>query len=628
MTGPEHSIQITRLKIQGTRTPFSERFDDVYFAEDSGIEESRYVYLEGVDLASRLSVNPVHTIGEIGFGVGLNFLLTLQFFKSAAKSTQKLFYFSAEQFPVHKNDLVALYALYPELAQESHELLVQYPVLTPGVHTLRFCEGRIVLYLLIGSAEQMFANIDTPIQSWYWDGFAPTKNPDAFSETLFQTLSAVSAPRARGASFTSAGWVRRGLEKAGFKIEKRCGFGRKRECIRGDLVREKTLAPKTPAWFSGEKLKLADPAHDSIAVAGAGLAGSAIARVLADRGFKVTVYDPNGIATRASGNRAGLFNVQISRLPNPISRFAQAALVQFLQEVTNYDLTVDYGILRNDSGDLQAFQNSQYPEDFYSLRDDGLFLPRCGFLNPAELCKMRLTHPNITVVAQGLPEKSEASHVIYAQGADLKLADSIHHPVLDQFPVRPIRGQVLELKSTEKSTEIQTARVFHGYVTPLRPEITGYAVHILGATYQAKNIASNQEEIDRNFLMSEARRSWPGEFANLEAANVVRSREGFRLSTPDKLPLIGPLADPRWLKTNYERALKGTRGAAVPPLEVRPGEWCLLGLGSRGITFSCLGAQILASVMTGEPLPIELDLWSHLHPARFFIRNLRKNEPI
>lgn len=623
MPGP---IQITTLKIQGQRTPYSERFDDVYFAPESGIDESRHVYLDGIRLRERLAspATTIHTVGEIGFGVGLNFLLTLREFQAHSRPEQKLYYFSAEQYPVRLDDLSELYSLYPELAAESAELLAKYPVLTPGIHALRFLGGRVTLYLMLGPAQDMFQQIDTPVESWYWDGFAPLKNPDAFSEQLFQVVASKSASGAVGASFTSAGWVRRGLEAAGFEIEKRGGFGRKRECIRGVFKRE-TMPSALPAWYSAQKLKLAR-AGERIAVAGAGFAGSAIARKLADRGFAVTVFDPNGIAARASGNKAGLFNVQISRLPNPISRFAQASLVHFLNELKQFDLKTHLGITRADTQDFQALQNSQYPADFFSLQADGIHLPRCGFLNPVELCRARLRHPNIELRQErwGAELRREFDHVVYAIGADLKLESPPEHPLLSLFPVRPIRGQLLELAATDETRRVRDTRVHHAYVTPLDPAVTGAEVHLLGATYQAKNILPDQASVDREFLLAEARRSWP-EFAEISARQVVGERVGYRLSTPDKLPLIGPLVDPAWLRQNYGRALKGAKIDSLPPLEVSAGEWCLLGLGSRGITFSSLGSEILASLMTGEPLPIELDLWEHLHSARFFIRNLRKN---
>jgi tRNA 5-methylaminomethyl-2-thiouridine biosynthesis bifunctional protein len=628
-------IEVTRVQIQGRRTPFSARFDDVYFAEDSGIPESQYVYLEGSGFLKALHATPVEWIkvGEIGFGVGLNFLLTMKAFQEQAQAGQRLYYASAEQFPVHLDDLRSLYAHYPELTTQSQALLAEYPLLTPGVHRVRLWGGRVILDLLLGPAQEMFQNLDVTFDHWYWDGFAPSKNPEAFSAELFQIVSSRSRAGTRGASFTSAGWVRRGLESVGFRVQKRPGFGRKRECIEAQF----TPAPEshrdasdTRPWFSNLNVK-AISAGKTIQVAGAGLAGSAIARALAERGYAVQVFDPKGVATRASGNRAGLFNVQMSRKPNPISRFSQGALAYFLRELSRLRVPHHLGIQRWDTEDQQSLRSSDYPADFFEANDRGVFLPRCGFLNPVALCQTRLDHPQIEILHQPLPDSASGAPIVIAMGADLKLLSPPQNQTgllnFLKIPTRPIRGQILELAPSPESQSLAYTQVHHGYVTPIQEmiceTITGKPVHILGATYQAKDIAPDQVARDQAFLLEEAKRSW-NEFSNLGPEHVVGYREGYRLSTPDKLPLIGPIADETEFTSLYSRALRGTKIERLPALQPIPGQFCLLGLGSRGITFSSYGAEILASLISGEPLPVELDLWEHLHPMRFLARQLKR----
>jgi tRNA 5-methylaminomethyl-2-thiouridine biosynthesis bifunctional protein len=161
--------------------------------------------------------------------------------------------------------------------------------------------------------------------------------------------------------------------------------------------------------------------------------------------------------------------------------------------------------------------------------------------------------------------------------------------------------------------------VEEGYATPLFDDL-----HLIGATYQAKTILPDQEEIDTEALLSAARK-WP-EFKSLSREQVRGTKTGYRLSTPDKLPMIGPLCDPDWLQTNYSRILRGAKSIQGLPLESPPGEWLLTGLGSRGITYSSLGSEILAEWMTGNPIPLEQDLLEHIHSSRFFVRKLRKAE--
>ncbi len=639
----EKRIQAVRIDFRDQKTPYSQQFQDIYFSTSTGVEESSYVYLEGSGFIHSLEKKkPKISVGEIGFGVGLNFILTLKKFIEESSDDQQLTYYSFEKFPVVKEDLDQLYGAYPDLKPTADLLLFQYPVLTPGVHLLTFLDGRVRLYLGLGDAKALLPQLEFTVDHWYWDGFAPSRNPDAFSEELFQEIALHSNHHTQGASFTAAGWVRRSLEQLSFHVEKRPGFGKKRECITA-IFQGSQKPSRTLPWFSHQELKLAHPDAGPIAIIGSGLAGSAIAQSLARRGFRIQVYDPHGIANRASSNSAALFNTQLSKLPNPISRFSQASLVHFLSELEHLHIPCKRGILRTDHTETSPLLNSDYPESFYRLEERGIYFPDCGMLNPRELCKKRLLHHLISVIPERVTEVKKrgehfelvlqsgkttepVAHVIYALGADPKLSDQVklNHSLLDALPTRPIRGQTVLIKSNPLSETLKTVLVEEGYASPIAPEITGHSHHLLGATYQAKGITEDQEHRDSEKLISEAKR-W-AELSKVEMKDLVSSKVGYRLSTPDKLPLIGPLCDPEVLKSTYAHAFRGSRVADLPALPVCRGEWLLTGLGSRGVTYSSLAAEILAALMTGDTLPIEMDLFEHLHSARFFIRNLKKPE--
>jgi tRNA 5-methylaminomethyl-2-thiouridine biosynthesis bifunctional protein len=630
-----------RLQFKDAKTPYSEQFGDIYFANEMGIEESIYVYLEGSGVQAAIhDGRPLIRVGEVGFGVGLNFLLTLRAFLAGANTDQRMHYVSAEKFPIEAEDLFTLYHAYPELEPFAKLLLDQYPVLTPGNHRLFFANGRLVLDLMIGDASVCFEQSDFTADFWYWDGFAPSKNPDAFSDELFSAVQKRSTLGTRGVSFTAAGWVRRSLEPRGFQVSKRPGYGKKRECIEAVLIAE---AEKNSglAWFSRERFHCLNPG-DHIGVLGAGLAGTAIARTLAERGFNVSVYDGNGIAYRASSNSVGLFNVQLSKKINPISRFSQASLTHLIRELKNLEIPHHLGISRRDPDAAECLESSVYPESFYQIREDGVHFPACGMINPRTLCEKRMAHPLIQfheksivrvertnekciLFAAGDEKVADVDHLVYALGADVVLKTSIlQHESIDNLPLRAIRGQTILVKSTSESEALSEVLVEDGYASPVALAVTGHPHHLIGATFQAKDILPNQEAIDSEKLILEAKVKW-SQFRNLNPHSIVSSKIGFRASSPDKLPLIGPLADVDFAKTEYSRALKGAVSPRLPPLKITPREWALMGLGSRGISFSSLGSEILASLMTGFPLPIETDLFHHLHPIRFTIRTLKKS---
>ncbi len=646
-------IQAVSIEFKETQTPFSPIFQDFYYSLKDGIEETIHVYVNGSGFADSLKNKDQHHfhIGEIGFGVGLNFLITYRHFLKHSTQHQTLTFVSVEKHPVKLDGLQKLYALHPELKEFSDELIEQYPILTPGIHSLSFAKGRVRLILVLGDAIEMFQNMKlTPsqkIQHWYFDGFSPQKNPEAFDEKLFKTLIPLSIPNAKASSYTSSGWVRRALEAQGFKVEKLPGYGTKRELIHVTFPDENNeKASNEKPWFSSQNLKKLK-SGDKIAVIGAGLSGSAIARALAERNFSVVLLDQDSIAAHASGNVVGLFNVQLSKLPNPISRYSQLSLTHFIREIRKLKILTKKGILRLDANREKenfdsALITSEYPEHFYEEREDGVFFPECGILNPKKLCETRADHPNIEFIKSKVQQVEKTAqgfrlinnlgemildceHIVYATGASQSIDQYLKHSLIQSLPLRAIRGQIIHLSPTIESQRITCSLVDSGYITPLAPEISGINTHCVGATYQAKVVLDHQQEIDSLKLLQEAKEKHTA-FSNMEESNILSSRAGYRLATPDKLPIIGPLCDAEKLKKQFFSSIRSGKIEGLSSLQAESGEWLFLGMGSRGITFSSYGAEILASLMCGDLLPIESDLWEHLHSARFIIRNLKKPE--
>lgn len=77
------AVQTARLSWNDEGTPVSEQFDDVYFSNQDGLEETRYVFLQGNQFPTRFETHPFETcvIAETGFGTGLNFLTLCQCFE-------------------------------------------------------------------------------------------------------------------------------------------------------------------------------------------------------------------------------------------------------------------------------------------------------------------------------------------------------------------------------------------------------------------------------------------------------------------------------------------------------------------------------------------------------------------
>jgi len=285
-------------------TPCSNTFDDVYFSLDSGVEETRYVFIENNGLPDRLAApnKEAFTIGEIGFGTGLNFLTTWHAFQNVDFGTAcpRLHFISVEKHPLTKPALTKALAHWPKFAELSKQLIAQYPMLTPGWHRLWFPHCTLSLWFGEGLAgyESLLPHPPT-IDAWYLDGFAPAKNPQLWNEDLLKTIAQLSEEGTTLATFTAVGAVRRQLQANGFAMEKVAGYGRKREMLKG-TYQKSTSQTKTTTSPTRHTTK-------HIAVIGAGVSGTSCAWQLVQRGYQVTVYDTHSHpAQGASGNAKGV----------------------------------------------------------------------------------------------------------------------------------------------------------------------------------------------------------------------------------------------------------------------------------------------------------------------------------
>jgi len=194
--------------------PVATRFDDPYFSLEDGLAETRHVFLHGNDLPVRFA--PGFHIAELGFGTGLNYCAALQAWR-AAGMTEPLRYTAFELYPMDPADMARALAHFPELAAEADALAKGD---TPG------------LTIVEGDARNALPNWDGTADAWFLDGFSPAKNPELWQPKLMQAVFDHTAPGGTAATYTAAGFVRRGLEAAGFTVTRAPGYGRKRHMTR------------------------------------------------------------------------------------------------------------------------------------------------------------------------------------------------------------------------------------------------------------------------------------------------------------------------------------------------------------------------------------------------------------
>lgn len=229
------SILPSHIEWTSNGTPMSRLFNDVYFSTHDGLAESNYVFLSGNNLPTRFKQCKEFYITELGFGTGLNFLACWQLWHRIAKKNAILHYYAIDRYPLTSQDMKKALAVWPTLTPFAEKLLNKYPNTEEGEHTIIFDNGRVKLHLIWEDASKGILGIGKEhlVDAWFLDGFTPSKNPEMWRDDIFINMGKKTVQGGSFATFTAAGNVKRGLNHAGFQIEKKPGFGMKREMMCG-----------------------------------------------------------------------------------------------------------------------------------------------------------------------------------------------------------------------------------------------------------------------------------------------------------------------------------------------------------------------------------------------------------
>ncbi len=212
--------------------PRSSLFDDTFYTSRNGQAESAYVFIDGNGLTGRWMATNHFTIGELGFGTGLNFLETWRHWIDARSPSQRLVFTSFEAYPISADDMARALAPWETLKVLADSLVSRWQTRS-SPPALWKMDQQTQLLVMPGKAEASVANWHGLADAWYLDGFSPDKNPAMWSAVLLQQVFDHTAAGGSFATYTAASRVRRNLQDAGFTVTKRKGFAGKREMTSG-----------------------------------------------------------------------------------------------------------------------------------------------------------------------------------------------------------------------------------------------------------------------------------------------------------------------------------------------------------------------------------------------------------
>ncbi len=569
-------LKSPRFEIE-SGAPVSGAFGDVYFSRDGGPAEAEHVFLRGIGAPALWREKADVTIGETGFGTGLNFLVAVEQFLRTAPFESRLHFMSVEGFPLSPSEMLAAHDLLPETLRElSRDLRLALPSPVPGVHQRWLFNDRVSLTLGYGDAAETLAEMEAFADAWFLDGFAPARNPAMWRANVFRQIARLSVTGARLATFTVAGDVRRGLAEAGFELEKRPGFGRKRECLAARFTGRAKRPPEAPS---------------KVTVIGDGIAGHSAVRALKRLGVAVDWQAPPDDRLAGSCVPRALISPRVASPRDVYGRFLNAAYLhaqETLRETPGVEVVGSLTLLEDRREKAERhLGEAGWSSELARLVDPaeassaaGVDLPDWAVHAPGALMV-----EGRTLLAAIADQAGETPRPVVAapdqkQGRVVLLANGLGALVWrPDLPLRAMGGQTITVASTPALAPLSVALHYGGYVTPARD-----GVHVIGSTYE-RNATPGDWTPDAAgplTIAGKLRDRLPSLADGLDVSNAVNRWSGIRAATPDHLPILGPT---------------GSADGEV---------WTLVGLGSRGFQTAPLCADSIAARIVGVPNPLPL----------------------
>lgn len=568
---------------------------------------------------------------ETRFGLAERFLACWRAWQADPDRPRMLHYVALSPVTFDAKALLGNDTCTPEraaLAQQCHGLL-------PGFHRLSFEQGRVLLTLCLGALTPQLRELQFVADTLILDATGPSDAPwDRWSAKAL----ARHARRGTRVALSGAGsGLHAALSSCG--LEWRAPNAGEPGLDTGEFMPRWQQKTSRAPWRVA-----ATPPTDCVVI-GAGLAGASVAASLARRGWRVQVFDrAESPAQGASGLPVGLLSPHVSSDDCVLSRLSRSGIRQTTQQAQ--------ALLRHDqdwaaSGVLEhridgsVGLSAVWPsvgEDWSRLAPAALagvamqagvdeharllWHPCAAWIKPAELVRAWLAQPGVrfrgNTDVHRLVRADKGWTLLDAHGHAIGTSDRVvlanandALPLLRATLVNdpPLATATAELPAVY-GVRGQVSWAMHAAHDPPFPSLPGNGSgslipHVpwqsgqawfVGASYQPDTMV--EWPVEKNHLanLDRLRKLLPtlGEaLAPRFEGGQLQAWRGTRCVTADRLPMVGPLVD-------------------APEASL----WICAGLGSRGLSYSTLCAELLAARWGAEPLPVEASLAIALEARR------------
>lgn len=630
---------------------YSGFYDSVHHGGLDPWLRAQRVFLQGGALASRWAGLRDFTVLESGFGAGVNFLALWRAWRADPARPARLHVVALEAHPYTQADMRTLMAGAcgagePALAQA---LAAAWPPMLPGLHRLDFEQGAVSLTLAFGCASRMAGELRAGVNAYFFDGFAPRRNPDCWSDAGLAALARLGVAGATAVAAVTDDEAVAALARAGFTV-RRLEAGAERPAM-------------LTATLAGRE-GIAAPLPDALVIGG-GLAGASVARALAGRGMGVTVLDgrpAGGPGSPHWGHAAAALTPLISRDDDIRARLSRAGSQRALRRWS--ELAGGGAAAFERCGTVQMARDAEraakqraavealdFPGDWVRFVEAdaasnlaGMALPRGGLyfgdgmrVRPGALVECLLGHPLIhrrpaEVAAlrrsAGGWEALDATGAVLARAAGVVLANSAgaatllaasglagHTPRLAQM--QALAGEVTQVPVAALAAAAGDAAVGNSAAGNTAAGNTA-----AGNTAAARSAGGPRCIVSgEGYLLpaldgacvagstyvhgaSEASITPEGQRVNLDKAAGLLGLDPASLAT-----IAGSL--PGWAGW---RAVMPGRLPCVGALPTVSGIWLAAGYASRGLSWSALVGELIAAQWCNEPSPLEISLTLPLAP--------------